>query len=68
MITAILIMFWLVTCLFCAAAGFLIGKNRKKQNNPALPEPTAEERKRFAREMREMENFFKYDGTEQKDD
>ncbi|MBQ7288770.1 MAG: hypothetical protein IJW78_03465 [Clostridia bacterium] len=65
MITAILIMLWLVSCGLCTVAGFFTAQKHKTQKTAVLPEPSAEEQKRFAQEMREMENFFAYDGSEQ---
>lgn len=65
MITAILIMLWLLSCALCAGAGYLAGGRNKKPKTVAPPQPSEQERKRFEREMREMENFFTYDGSEQ---
>lgn len=65
MITVILIMVWSLCCALCAAAGYMAGRQHKKQPPVVPAEPSAEEKKRFAREMREMENFFAYDGSEQ---
>jgi hypothetical protein len=65
MITAILIMLWLWSCAVCVIAGYLAGKRNKKSKTVAPPQPSEQERKRFEREMREMENFFAYDGSEQ---
>ena len=67
MITAILVMLWLVSCAGCMAAGFFFGYRYKHPRPTALQEPNKEEQKRLDKETREMENFFSYDGSEQED-
>lgn len=66
MITAILIMLWLISCAVCAALGVYIGRSRKPQRPVVKAEPSEEEKRQLERELREIENFFKYDGTEQR--
>lgn len=65
MITAILMILWLTSCALCTGAGFWLGRRSRRPKAAAQREPSAQERRRFERELREMENFFAYDGSEQ---
>lgn len=62
----ILVILWLVSCALCTAAGFFLGKNYKKPKPITEPELTEAEKRRLERERKELENFFLYDGSEQK--
>lgn len=62
----ILVMLWLVSCALSTAAGFFIGKNYKKPKPIREPELSEAEKRQIEREQKELENFFLYDGTEQK--
>lgn len=60
-----LIMIWLFTCAVCAVSGFIYGRNAKIKRNykeSGTEQAESEETKRL---KKEMENFYKYSGTEQ---
>ena len=67
----ILVVLILLLCLIFAVTGFLVGYNKilakEKKNEP--PPLSAEEKAKKEREeqkrLREMENFWDYDGTAQ---
>lgn len=61
-----LIMLWLISCALCAGIGFFIGQRCKRLKPVAAAVPTPEEKRRAEQEMLELQNFFDYDGSEQK--
>ena len=62
----ILVMVWLTSCAVCTAVGFFSGLRHRKHRPAATVEITEEEKRRAEREIRELQNFFDYDGSEQK--
>lgn len=65
--TAILIMFWLLTCALCVGGGYFYAVKNVKHRKP-LPKETAlsgDEERKAKRIADELSNFYKYDGTEQ---
>lgn len=67
----ILVVLILLLCLIFAVAGFLVGYNKilAKEKKNELPPLSAEEKAKKEREeqkmLREMKNFWDYDGTVQ---
>ena len=65
MLTAILIMLWLLTCATCAVCGYFCAINKRKSEPPKANVLSEEEAKKQKRAADELSNFYKYDGTEQ---
>lgn len=67
MLTAIIIMLWLLTSALCAVGGYFYAMKDKKHNK--LSQKTnnlsEEDAKKQKRASDELSNFYKYDGTEQ---
>ena len=65
MLTAILIMLWLLTCAMCAVCGYFYAIKTKRNKPPKTNTLSEEEIKKQKRVEVELSNFYKYDGTEQ---
>ena len=65
----ILLTLWLMICAVCGFIGFFIGVKKIPESKPKPPpEPLTEEQERQVKRLaREIDNFYRYDGTKQDD-
>lgn len=65
----ILLTIWLIACAVCFAIGFFVALKYKDMSKAKKPtEPITEQQIREAEKIaRELDNFYRYDGTKQND-